>query len=301
MSKVTIKPRPGKTDTIPNGRGMPSPRGCLSTIEGGSRMRLANNKALLCLLLAFLLALSAGLAGCGSEESTDAESAAEEEVAAEEPVAEEDGPLVVDFEDEKEGTEIESFIPMVGNWLIVKDGGSVVLKVDGTGWVKGTVREDLKAQVDRSGIGDEFYTNVSTYSDYPFIVAADVDEFTEGEISMDFKTISGLEDQGAGILFDVKPNGDYLTIRANPLESNIVMFEMVAGKRTKLVEVTDIPTPQGEWANIKIVIEGATAKAYLNDELVMETPLKATVSGRVGIWTKADSHVMYDNYTVTAK
>ena len=31
--------------------------------------------------------------------------------------------------------------------------------------------------------------------------------------------------QGAGILFNLKPNGDYLTIRANPLENNLVLWK----------------------------------------------------------------------------
>jgi hypothetical protein len=35
--------------------------------------------------------------------------------------------------------------------------------------------------------------------------------------------ISGRIDQGAGILFNLKPNGDYLTIRANPPENNLVL------------------------------------------------------------------------------
>jgi hypothetical protein len=47
-----------------------------------------------------------------------------------------------------------------------------------------------------------------------------VPDFRDGEISVRFEGISGRIDQGAGILFNLKPNGDYLTIRANPLENN---------------------------------------------------------------------------------
>jgi hypothetical protein len=36
--------------------------------------------------------------------------------------------------------------------------------------------------------------------------------------SVKFEGISGRIDQGAGILFNLKPNGDYLTVRANRLK-----------------------------------------------------------------------------------
>lgn len=260
--------------------------------------RIKSVSTLLALLLSFVLLFS--LAGCGQKsDSGDAT----KEPAATEPAPEAAGPTVVDFSGEAEGTDIKAFVPIVGNWLITKDGDNLVLAVDGTNWKKGDVRPDVADQVKRAmGDGsDAFYQNVSTYSDYPFALENSVKDFTEGEISLKFKTISGKEDQGAGILFDVKPNGDYLTIRANPLENNIVMFEMVAGKRTKLVEIKDIPTKSGEWSTISITVEGTTATAFLDGVKVMETPLKAPVSGRVGIWSKADSHVLYDDYTVTPK
>ena len=36
----------------------------------------------------------------------------------------------------------------------------------------------------------------------------DVTDFRDGEISVRFEGISGRIDQGAGILFNLKPNGD---------------------------------------------------------------------------------------------
>ena len=53
-----------------------------------------------------------------------------------------------------------------------------------------------------------------------------IDDFREGEISMRFKPLEGRIDQGAGILFNLKPNGDYLTVRANALENNLVLWQV---------------------------------------------------------------------------
>lgn len=53
----------------------------------------------------------------------------------------------------------------------------------------------------------------------------EVKDFREGTITVRFKGVAGRIDQAAGILFDVKPNGDYLTLRANCLEDNLVLFK----------------------------------------------------------------------------
>jgi len=79
----------------------------------------------------------------------------------------------------------------------------------------------------RGGAGKELYgerygeilDNVKAFAYFPYAVATGVDDFREGQISLRFKGTSGRIDQGAGILFNLKPNGDYLTVRANPLET----------------------------------------------------------------------------------
>ena len=52
---------------------------------------------------------------------------------------------------------------------------------------------------------------LQAYSSFPIAIAKDVADFQEGEITVRFKGVRGRIDQGAGILFNVKPNGDYLT------------------------------------------------------------------------------------------
>lgn len=55
-------------------------------------------------------------------------------------------------------------------------------------------------------------------------MAKEISDFRNGELAVRFEGISGRIDQGAGILFNLKQNGDYLTIRANPLENNLVLW-----------------------------------------------------------------------------
>jgi hypothetical protein len=46
-------------------------------------------------------------------------------------------------------------------------------------------------------------------------------------------------------------------------------------------------------------IAGAKVEGYLNNKLYLEHTLPQPVSGRIGVWSKADSHMYFDDYTVT--
>ena len=47
-----------------------------------------------------------------------------------------------------------------------------------------------------------------------------------------FKLVDGKLDSCAGILFNLKPNGDYLTVRFNGKEDNVVLWTFNKGKRS---------------------------------------------------------------------
>jgi len=120
-------------------------------------------------------------------------------------------PIVTDFSTETVGAMPTTFAAAVGNWSIGIDDGNKVLLVDGRKWSRGQASTGL-ADKARALYGDryaEFLDNVQAYAYFPFAVDQQVDNFTNGKITMRFKAIAGRIDQGAGILFDLKPNGDY--------------------------------------------------------------------------------------------
>ena len=145
----------------------------------------------------------------------------------------------------------------------------------------------------------EFLDRVQAYAYFPYVVAKDVRDFRDGEISVRFEGISGRIDQGAGILFNLKPNGDYLTVRANPLENNLVLWKFEKGKRSSVKWIRNTPTPTRQWHDLKVQIAGPKITAYLDGKPYLEHVLPAPVSGRIGLWSKADSHMYFDEFTVT--
>ena len=50
---------------------------------------------------------------------------------------------------------------------------------------------------------------------------------------------------------------------------------------------------------LQVRIAGATVEGYLDGKLYLEHTLPEPVAGRIGLWSKADSHVYFDDFTVT--
>jgi hypothetical protein len=207
-----------------------------------------------------------------------------------------------DFEDETVGSQPKSFLPIVGNFSISTEDNNKVLVIDGRKWQQGQTAAGV-AERAKTLYGErygEFLDNVKAFAYFPYAVVAGVDDFREGTISLRFKGISGRIDQGAGILFNLKPNGDYLTVRANPLENNLVLWKFEKGKRSSVKWVRDVPTPTKTWHELKVVIKGNTVDAFLNGKHVLTHQLAEPVSGKIGVWSKADSHMYIDDYRVVS-
>ena len=215
----------------------------------------------------------------------------------------EQGQTYFDFSGETVGASPKTFAPAVGNWIIGSDNKNTVLVVDGRKWKRGIASAGL-ADKARALYGEryaEFLDNVTAYAYFPFAVAGNVENFANGEITVRFKAIAGRIDQGAGILFDLKPNGDYYALRANPLENNLVLWRYKQGRRSSVSWVRNVNTPSRKWHTLKLTVDTNLIKGYVNGKQYMAERLPTPVSGKVGLWTKADSVVYFDDYQVTAR
>ena len=210
-------------------------------------------------------------------------------------------PTPIDLAGETVGAEPKSFVPIVGFWRIEEANGKKVLVVDGRQWKEGQSSAGI-ADKARALYGEryaEFLDRVQAYAYFPYVIAPNVENFTDGEITVRFEGLSGRIDQGAGILFNLKPNGDYLTIRANCLENNLVLWKVEKGKRSSVNWVRNTPTATHEWHDLKVRISGTKIEGYLDGKLYLQHTLAQPVSGRIGLWSKADSHMYFSDYTVT--
>jgi len=209
----------------------------------------------------------------------------------------------IHFENETVGAEPKIFKAVVGNWSIGLEGKNRLLVVDGTRWAEGQPAAGLadKAKTLYGARYAEFLDNINAYAYFPFAVLESPTDFRDGAISFRFKGLTGRVDQAAGILFNLKENGDYFTLRANCLEDNLVLWKVEKGQRSKVKWIRKVRTPSEIWHDLKMEIDGTTVKGYLDGVLYLEHKLSEPVTGRVGLWTKADSHMWIDDFRVVRK
>ena len=208
----------------------------------------------------------------------------------------------IDVAQEKPGVEPTHFLPIVGNWVVANAAGRNILMVDGRQWKRGDPSGGLadKARLIYGSRHEDFIDNVKAFAYFPYAVAQGVDDFRNGEISMRFQIVEGALDQCAGILFNVKPNGDYLTVRFNGKEDNLVLWTFNKGTRKFVKKGSeDMPLKTREWYAMKIAVQGTRLEGYLNGKLLLQYTLPESVSGKVGVWSKTDSISEFADYVVT--
>ncbi len=206
----------------------------------------------------------------------------------------------VDFNNGIAGAPSKSFSSFVGTWHLEKDGNNIVYAVDGRKWMRGTMSAGIadKAKALYGERYAEFLDNLTAYKYFPLTIYQGIKKFGNGTISVKFKTISGRIDQAAGIAFDIQPNGDYFVIRANSLENNLVAFQMEMGDRQAVQWIRKVPAKSRKWYTMKVVINGKRVDGWLNNKKYISFKLKKKSDGKIGLWSKADSYVMFDDFTV---
>jgi hypothetical protein len=208
----------------------------------------------------------------------------------------------VSFANEAVGHEPTTFAPMVGSWVISKDGNRKVLFIDGRVWKRGQPAGGLadKARALYGARNEEFIESVKAFAYYPIAVYKGLDNFENGDISVRFQMVGGALDRCAGILFNVKPNGDYLTVRYNGTEDNVVLWTFNKGVRKFVKRATELaPLELGTWHTLRISVHGTALQGYLDGKPMLEYTLPEPVQGKIGVWSKTDSMTEFDDFTIT--
>jgi len=240
--------------------------------------------------------------------------------------------LKVDLSKEQAGKPPAAFEPMVGTWVVTQDGPDKVIMVDGRPWVASKDNPTkLLLQTARRLYGtsnEELMDNAKQFAYYPVAVLRGVDNFTNGTISMKFKTVAGDADRCSGILFNVKQNGDWLAVRYNDTENNVALWEFHNGIRRN-VKFSDrakpFPLDRNSWHELKLTVDGPSLHVTLDGKDALDYTLgtapgpgrngaphadlfpannevlRPPVAGRIGLWSKTDSTSYFKDYVVNAK
>jgi hypothetical protein len=136
----------------------------------------------------------------------------------------------------------------------------------------------------------------ATHETWPGIV---VKESNYGDLwaEVKFKTISGQEDQAAGIIFRYQDKGNFYLLRANADEDNVELFQFVHGIRMS-IKGQNIKVPHGAWQALGVEVVGSSITCFFNGQELFTVKHDRYQNGKVGLWTKADSVTYFDNFLV---
>jgi len=128
----------------------------------------------------------------------------------------------------------------------------------------------------------------------------DAGPYTDLTLTTRFKPISGREDQAAGLIFRVQDKDNYYILRANALENNVNFYIYRGGRRSSL-RGANTPVASGSWQELRVEVQGNQFRGFLNGQQVADSNDDSYKSGRVGVWTKADSVTCFDDVQLTTR
>ena len=131
----------------------------------------------------------------------------------------------------------------------------------------------------------------------PFnVIVAPAGPFADLDVAMRFYPISGREDASGGIVFRFA-DGKYYVIRANALEDNFRLYAYDGGRRQLAPARVKAPALE-QWHAVRVVAIGDHIQAWLDETLLLDHRDTRFKTGRLGLWTKADSITAFDDLVI---
>src|SRR5712692_3874047 len=130
---------------------------------------------------------------------------------------------------------------------------------------------------------------------YDGVTAKDVD------LSVQFKAITGRGDQGAGIVWRYRDQNNYYITRCNALEDNCTIYHVVNGRRVAFLN-QNAKVASNAWHTLSVEVVGDHFVVTYDGKKVLDArdgTLKE--AGKVGLWTKADSVIAFDEFSIAAR
>jgi hypothetical protein len=142
----------------------------------------------------------------------------------------------------------------------------------------------------------------SDRTDYRFPVAV-YNDFTGSDLSLSvaFKALSGKGDQGAGLVWRYRDQSNYYITRCNALENNCTIYHVVNGRR-QAFQNKGVKVASNVWHTLKVDAGGDHfVVTYDGNGILDARDQTFKDAGRVGLWTKADSVIAFDDFSIAGR
>ena len=139
-------------------------------------------------------------------------------------------------------------------------------------------------------------------TDYRFPLAVVKEgSYKDVALSVRARPLSGEVDQGFGMVWRYKDANNYYITRCNADEDNCTIYHTVAGRR-RAFQNKPIKVAKNTWHTLKLEARGNHFVVWFNGKKVLDAADDTfKEAGRVGLWTKADSVIQFDDFTIEGR
>lgn len=135
---------------------------------------------------------------------------------------------------------------------------------------------------------------------FPICIKDDA-SLKDGFVEVKFKSLSGKEDQAGGVIWRVKDANNYYVARANALEDNVTVYYTVNGRRTERKRMGMKVAPN-QWHTLRVDFQASHFTVTFDGKKAIEWDDETFKdAGKVGVWTKADSVTVFDDFNYGTK
>ena len=135
---------------------------------------------------------------------------------------------------------------------------------------------------------------------YPVCIKDDTN-LKDGFVEVKFKPISGKEDQAGGVIWRAKDANNYYIARANALEDNVTIYHTIRGRRTEKKRAS-MKVATNQWSTLRVDFQNNHFTVTFDGKKAIEWDDDTFKdAGKVGVWTKADSVTLFDDFIYGAK
>jgi hypothetical protein len=160
----------------------------------------------------------------------------------------------------------------------------------GTGQPKWTIEKDDTAPSKPNVLKQ------SGQATYPVCLKDDTN-LKDGFVEVKFKPISGKEDQAGGLVWRAKDPNNYYIARANALEDNVTIYHTIQGRRTEKKRA-NMKVATNQWHTLRVDFQNNHFTVTFDGKKALEWDDETFKdAGKVGVWTKADSVTVFDDFT----
>jgi len=167
------------------------------------------------------------------------------------------------------------------------------------GWVAGVTGRGSShwiVETDQSAPSKPNILKQSGRGEFPWCVLHGA-SLANGFVQVKFKPLSGNEDQAGGVVWRWKDGDNYYVARANALENNVSLYYTRNGRRNT-IKYVDAPVARDRWHVLRVEFTGTRIAVALDGKRYIEQDeTHIGGAGAVGVWTKADSVTVFDDFS----